>query len=122
MVVIDVVPNEAVLQSASATTGTLTVDGQVVTWNIAVLNPGESATITIVTRVRDDLNLPFIITNRASVTNTEDPMPRQVEATVTGATTLPATGESSLWIAPIVAGLAILALAGMLWWRKRRVG
>jgi uncharacterized repeat protein (TIGR01451 family) len=122
VVVVDVVPNEAVLQSATATGGTITTEGQVITWSIAVLNPGESFTITIVTRVRDDLNLPFIITNRASVTNAEDPIPRQVEASVSGATTLPATGESGLelLIAPVLGVIAALAFAGMLWWRKRR--
>jgi uncharacterized repeat protein (TIGR01451 family) len=122
--VVDVVPNEAVLQSATATGGTIVVEGQVVTWTIPVLNPGESFTITIVTRVRDDLSLPFIITNRASVTNAEDPIPRQVEATVSGATTLPATGETGLelWIAPVLGVIAVLAFAGMVWRRRRRAG
>jgi uncharacterized repeat protein (TIGR01451 family)/LPXTG-motif cell wall-anchored protein len=118
IVVVDDVPAEVEIQNVTSTAGTVTSNGQVVTFTIGALNPGESVTIVIETRVRDDVNVPFIITNRASITNAENPTPRQSEATVTSVSSLPETGET-LWVAPLFGLLALIALAGMLWWHRR---
>lgn len=81
--VIDDVPDEMRVIDAESTIGTAVVDGQVVTVTIADLPPGESAVITIRTRIRSTVTLPFVITNVVG----------NAAANVISAARLPDTGE-----------------------------
>jgi hypothetical protein len=67
--------------------------GQTVEWTTPVLEPGETVTITINTRIRQNVAVPFNVTNTAvlSVNNREI---QRTGASVISATTLPMTGES----------------------------
>lgn len=109
----DTMPAEVAIQNVSATAGSASFSGQAVNFSIGTLNPGASVTITINTRVRDDAALPFVITNRACTTSSENPDARCAQATLVSAGQLPATGESpwSPWRMPVFA-LAALLLGG----------
>jgi uncharacterized repeat protein (TIGR01451 family) len=128
VVVVDNLPSEVQVQGTTWSAGNVTTSGQTVTFTTAVLNPGEVVTIVIETRVRDDVDVPFTITNAASVTNAENLTPRQDEATVTSAASLPETGEPPLSagrLLPLLALLAIVGLPPLVWalgWRRRRNG
>ncbi len=89
--VTDTMPAVIQIQSVAATAGTINYVGQVVTWNIASLAPGQVVTITIVGQVRLDAQLPFVVNNTASLTTSSGT--RTAQATLTGVTSLPATGE-----------------------------
>jgi uncharacterized repeat protein (TIGR01451 family) len=117
--VTDSLPNEVVIVSVSSSSGNVVFSGQSVTFTQAVLGPGESVSIDVVTRLRPDLVPPYSLHNLASLTNAENPNPRYAQASVVGASSLPATGESpwSRWRTPLFAlgliasGLAVISLA-----------
>ncbi len=101
--------------------GTVVVNGQFVTYSVGVLNPNETITITIQTRVRPDTSVPFYITNVASLTGGGD-----ASATVLSPVTLPHTGEEPWWRTPmLLIALAVIvglgATAGSLIVRKRLI-
>jgi uncharacterized repeat protein (TIGR01451 family) len=119
VVVTDTMPNEVEILAVSSSSGTVTFSGQTVTFNQAVLGPGQALTIEVLTRVRAGAVPPYSIHNLAALTNAENPNPRYAQATLVGAATLPATGESpwnrwrdSLLVLGLLAsGLALLSLA-----------
>ncbi len=120
--VTDTLPAEVEILSVSASAGSVSHSGQTVSFSIGSLAPGQSVTITVQTRVRDNVAVPFIITNQACMTSTEHPDARCASATLTSVGQLPATGQSpwSPWRVPLAAGAAGLALMAASLWRRRR--
>jgi uncharacterized repeat protein (TIGR01451 family) len=119
--VVDNLPNQVQIISASATGGTVTTSGQTVRWSKPVLNPGESVTITVTTRVRSDVAVPFSITNLATFSIDSRPI-QTVQAVVHSVTNLPRTGESP-WAALRWGMLTVLASIGIFgaWQLQRRM-
>jgi len=93
----------------SAAVGNLTTSGQTVTYNLASLQPGASTAVYITTRIRDDIGIPFTITNVANMTYNEDPgVVHSAQAVVRSVTVLPVTGQMPLrlQILRVVLGLS----------------
>jgi uncharacterized repeat protein (TIGR01451 family) len=111
VVVIDPIPAQVEILSATAPTGTITVTGQDVRFSIATLQPGETITITIETRVRADVTVPFVIVNEACI-QTSTMSARCASASVISVTALPSTGETPFWVT-ILRGLLYVALAAV---------
>jgi len=111
LVVSDTLPGELIYVSHSTSTGSVSVSGQTVTWTIPVVNPGAVLTLTITTRIRSDVAVPFSITNVAS----------GASASVLSVSKLPATGES-FWsfVQPLVIMLGIALVAGFVVIRRRK--
>jgi uncharacterized repeat protein (TIGR01451 family) len=86
----DPVPPQLTILSATADAGNVTVSGQVVYWSIETMNPGQTVTITLVTRVNGNVAVPFIIENTATL---ENGYIGSASARILSAGGLPATGE-----------------------------
>lgn len=86
----DVVPSTLTILSTAASAGNVQVNGQIVSWSIETMNPGQTVTITIVTRVNGNVPVPFIIEN---VANLENGFIGSASARILSAGGLPATGE-----------------------------
>ena len=114
----DTMPDVVQIQSVNATAGTINFNGQVVTFMLASLAPGQTVTITIVTRVRDDAVLPFVVINTATLTSSTGS--DSATATLTGVNELPATGEpldfAVRWGGVIALGIAAF---GLLWLMRK---
>ncbi len=95
--VVDNLPAELEYISHSATIGSVNVSGQNVTWTIPLLNPGQSATLTITTRIRSSVQPPFQIINVADVSE-NGVAGTSATAPLLSARRLPATGETP-WLA-----------------------
>ena len=97
----DPVPGELEIIQASVqgNNGTVTVNGQTVTYTIAVLNPGQSVVVTILTRVRQGITVPFDISNTATLSNG---YVGSASDHIISATSLPATGETPWWRLPLL--------------------
>jgi uncharacterized repeat protein (TIGR01451 family)/LPXTG-motif cell wall-anchored protein len=103
----DVMPPEVEVLSATATSGTVTINGQNVVFSQASLAPGATVTVTAVTRIRANTAVPFIIRNQLGA----------AVATVVSVNVLPSTGEiPPLVIAGVGAGLVGIVF---LWLRRR---
>ncbi|MEZ4670818.1 MAG: SdrD B-like domain-containing protein [Anaerolineae bacterium] len=115
----DPVPDglEVVRARVTGGVGTVTVNGQTVTYEIATLNPGQSVQIIILTRVRQGITVPFSITNTATLTNG---YVGTSSAVLLSVGKLPATGETPWWQTPtlILIGISVLGIGG---WQVRRV-
>lgn len=125
IIVVDDMPPEVQIQTVLASAGNITTNGQTITFTLATLNAGQSVTITIRTRVRDDVPLPFVINNNASLTNAENLNPRSATAMLLSAAGLPETGEAPWWripllIATIIAVGVILAVANLSYRQRNR--
>jgi len=97
VVAIDPIPSAVEILSATAPTGTTTISGQDVIFSINTLQPGETITITIETRVRPEVATPFTIINEVCMNADNMPEQRCDTATVLSVTALPATGETPIW-------------------------
>lgn len=103
--VIDNLPPQAELVSATATAGSISTTGQTVV-------------ITIEGRVRSDAS-GAVITNVASLTSAENPTPHTAQATVLRVTELPRTGETPWWRTPLLAlAIGTLGLCGWMFVRR----
>ena len=120
--VTDSVPPEFEIQSVTPGVGTVSVNGQDITWTIGTLAPLQEVSMTIVTRLRPDQVIdPPIVTNTAFLMTQAS-----ASADVSIVSELPNTGEASLWRIFLMAGagisgLIILLLAGMRYMRRARV-
>ncbi|MEQ8675003.1 MAG: isopeptide-forming domain-containing fimbrial protein [Aggregatilineales bacterium] len=94
LVVTDTMPAELTVISAVPSSGSATVNGQQIETTIPSLGAGESVTITVTTRVRDNAVVPFILRNQACVTSSANSTPYCASATVLSIAQLPATGQS----------------------------
>ncbi len=63
VIVSDPVPAVLQIISASTTQGTFTISGQTVIFDVGVVNPGQTVTLTITARLRDDAPAPTDVTN-----------------------------------------------------------
>jgi uncharacterized repeat protein (TIGR01451 family) len=97
IIAIDPMPTEVEILSATAPSGNVTVSGQQVSFQKDILQPGESVTVTIETRIRASINVPFIITNEACMQAANQPTPRCSSANVLSISVLPQTGQSPQW-------------------------
>jgi uncharacterized repeat protein (TIGR01451 family) len=115
---IDPMPAEVEILSATAPAGTVTVNGQQVLFEIPVLGPGESVTVTIESRVRDTVRTPFVITNEVCMQTGSPAAQGCSSATVLSVTALPQTGETPLWsvilryIIAFVGGVGAISVLG----------
>ncbi len=109
VVVSDALPPELELVSASASQGTVVIEGNGVRAELGALEPGACAEITIVTRVRADVAPGTQIVNVASVGDTYD----DASVTVTGL--LPESGRAlTLGVAAgLLIGGAVTLVAGL---------
>lgn len=113
--VTDNMPPQLEILSASASIGTVTVNGQNITFNIDPLPANTTATITVNTRLRADVEGAVTVTNTALLYNG-----KTADATLVTVRELPATGESPWWHLPLMLTLsAVLGLGGIvgLAWR-----
>ena len=88
--------------------GTVDVSGQNVTYTIAVLNPGELITVTILSRIHLDVAPPYSLTNIATLNTGES-----ASATVYSASSLAHTGEEPWWRTPLVITLVLVGVMGV---------
>jgi uncharacterized repeat protein (TIGR01451 family) len=106
----DPVPAPLEVLGATASAGTVTTSGNTVNWSIDALQPGQSVTITIRSRVPSDAAVPYSITNTAFLNNG-----LQASATTLSVNALPATGETPLWRTVLLMTMMLGAgLAGVL--------
>jgi uncharacterized repeat protein (TIGR01451 family) len=118
--VTDNMPNEVEILSVSASSGNASFSGQTVTFTQGTMAAGETVTINVVTRVRPNVNVPFTISNGATLTSAEVG-PLFASADLVSAGELPGTGESpwSRWRIPIFAlAGGVIVLGG--YWLVRR--
>jgi uncharacterized repeat protein (TIGR01451 family) len=126
VVITDTVPDPFIVIGAETPVGTFTITGQTVTFFLGTLNPGQSVTVVIVTRVRDDIVPPISVTNEAALT-----WDGGTRRTATGTVRvvrqeLPATGQRRA-AGPVglpleawaVGGISALAVLG--WLLRRRM-
>ncbi|MFN8375371.1 MAG: DUF11 domain-containing protein [Anaerolineae bacterium] len=123
VVTVDNMPPEVQIISVTSTMGTTSVSGQTVMLTLPVLNPGQSATITITTRVRANVVTPFTIINTASISNAENQTPRFAQAQLISAAHLPVTGESPWWqpVLLLLVGVSIFVVGTFVLRRVLRV-
>ena len=118
----DSVPDVVQIESVNATAGNISFNGQVVSFNIASLAPGQTITITIVTRVRANASLPFVAINTAQLTSSSGSA--TASATLTGVSELPATGEPlnliTRWGGVIAISIGVVALGVFFFFKRRK--
>jgi uncharacterized repeat protein (TIGR01451 family) len=125
IIITDNMSAELQILSTSSAAANVTVNGQVVTITLAKLDPGRSATITITTRVRPNVKMPFAIINQATYSNAEDLNVRLAQAILTSVTKLPDTGETPWWRIPLLIiilfaiGGIVLIVPTLIWQRLR---
>ncbi len=103
------------LISSSTTHGSVNVSGSLISISIPELKAGEVAVIKLITRVSDNVTVPFIILNEVQMGD------QLAQANLLGVTELPQTGESpwSNWrfmSLSLLVGLVVVAGG----WRLRR--
>lgn len=110
ILITDVLRPELRIDNVTTTRGTISIDGQLVSINIATLAPGESAQISIFTTVLDGVS---VVDNTACVV--ADNQGAQECATALPVSALPSTGETPYWrvflfLGMVGAGMMLLAL------------
>lgn len=117
--VTDTIPAPLVIVSASATAGSVTINGRQVVFEIDQLAPGQTVTITIVTRLPANADSTFVFENSASFNSREYNL--QAAARLVRAGELVSAGETPWWrtgLLLIVFGWGVLAALLVL--RRRR--
>lgn len=104
----DTMPPEVEILSVSASAGSASFNGQVVSFTLATLNPGQSVSVTVNTRVRPGVAVPFTATNQACM-SASNAASSCASATIASVSALPQTGER-----PPVFGAAVLVLVLLL--------
>ena len=113
----------ATVLNATTTQGTSTISGFSVTFNIGTMAPGDTVTMTISARVRDDIHPPIDDRNVAVMHTNEDPG-YTATGVVSLVSSLPSTGyppqsshvvASWVWLVVLSGGALLL---GVLWLRR----
>ncbi|MDW8300500.1 MAG: hypothetical protein RML95_14310, partial [Anaerolineae bacterium] len=127
IVVSDTVPSVLQIIGATTTQGTFTISGQVVIFDVGVVNPGQTVVLTVQARLRDDAPAPSDVTNTGELRHrTGNPKVSSATLRVTRGR-LPATGLPPA--EPINLGEALLLLllgfslvfgGALLWLRRMR--
>jgi len=107
----DPMPAEVEILSATAPAGNVSINGQNVVFTIDALQPGESITVTIASRVRDSVAVPFVIRNEVCMQAANQAAQRCAEASIISINALPRTGETPMWA--IVLRMSMMAVAGL---------
>lgn len=94
LVMTDSMPAQLTVLTAVGSIGSTSINGQQVQYSIPSLAPGQSATLTVTSRVRADAVVPFILENRACVVSDSNATPLCDSANVLSVAELPATGQS----------------------------
>jgi uncharacterized repeat protein (TIGR01451 family) len=94
--VVDTMPDAILIESAQASSGSVSFAGQNVTFTQALLAPGERVTITLVTRV-SSVGVFNEITNRACLTSSLNRTASCAEMTFLRAGSIPGTGETPIY-------------------------
>jgi hypothetical protein len=105
ILITDVLRPELRVDNVTTNRGTLSINGQAVSVNIATLAPNESVQISIFTTVLDGVT---IVDNTACVV--ADNQGAQECATALPVSTLPSTGETPYWRLPLLLGLLGLGM------------
>lgn len=112
----DMMPDALEILSAESTSGTVTIDGQSVTFTQARLNAGERITITLETRVLETEVFDSII-NRACLTSSGNASPSCAQMSFLRAAELPSTGETPrLRMLMLLGGVLLIGGLGMAGW------
>ncbi len=115
----DNVPAEFEVLGATASAGTVAVNGQLISYNVTSLAPGASVTITIQTRIRTGVVAP-LLTNQVCA-GANNLAATCTQATVLGVDTLPSTGETPIWRIFLLWGgvlVSLLVVAGLMLMRQ----
>ena len=120
----DTIDSRMTIIGATSTSGTVTIDGQNVTFFTPALQAQETVDIVILTRVRPDADVPFIIDNVVALDFPYEYL--NANAVVLNIRELPATGETPIWRDAVIVGAvaviasALLGLGALLAFRRRR--
>lgn len=115
VVLTDTIPSAFEVVSASASRGSPSVNDQQVTLNIGTLNPGESLTVTILTRVRAGVG-GGAVSNLAILSGG---LTGQASVTVVIVSALPALGEEPWWRMLLLASIAGAGIWAVNRYRRR---
>lgn len=110
--VLDTMPDVVEVISVSSTSGSVSFDGQIITFGQTTLSPNDHVVITVTGRLRADPTVPHVV-NRACLTSTQNPTPSCASAGFIRALALPNTGESPR-NTRIVAGIIFVGVLGAL--------
>jgi LPXTG-site transpeptidase (sortase) family protein len=113
----DTFSNYLDIVSASSTRGTASINLHVISLSVGTLNPNDSVTLTIVTRVNTTVSSTLTITNYATLyytTSVSTSKSSHVSYTVQPTATLPATGFAPIG-SPILAGRYLTIGLWLLW-------
>lgn len=83
IIVMDILPDSVTYLSSFTNTGTISINGQTITWNIGTLNAGSTVTLTINVRA----NEPGIVSNTATLTSSSGPQEADASTNVIAAPT-----------------------------------
>lgn len=115
---VDTMPPQLEIIRVTTTAGTVSFSGQDVNFSIAVLNPGQSVTVRVLTLLRPGTPIPFVITNQAVLTSG---YVGTAEATLISASRLPNTGYEPFWRTPmLIAGVALALMTVVAVYSLRR--
>ncbi len=126
MLIEDEMPDVIEILDASASAGTIDIDGQRITLSLDELAPGERVLLTIEARVSDDDEIVESISNRACVSSSANPDPNCAIMSFLAVQVLPETGQISLmsvifrWVIVLVFSGLMLSGIVALYWRLRR--
>lgn len=113
----DSMPSEVQITSVVATSGTTSTNGQVVSFSQGTVNPGQSVTITINTRVRNNAVTPFVLRNQVCFTADSIASRCATAPNVLSVGSLPSTGLSpwSQYRLPLIMLTGVISLlAGLI--------
>jgi uncharacterized repeat protein (TIGR01451 family) len=104
-------PSNITIIEITTTGGTVIVNGQVITFTIGQILPGQTITIILDTLINTNTPLPFVITNTVVL---GAPYSGRFSGRVVSATLLPNTGDIPLWVWVTGIGAAlVLMYAGL---------
>jgi hypothetical protein len=104
-------PSDLEIVSVTASSGTATAAGQLVTMQLSELATGQSIVITITVRGRGNVTTPFITTEACAGAEN---LARLCASTILSrVTTLPDTGETPAWRLPVIIGIGMFVLVGL---------
>jgi len=108
----DTLPDTLVVQSTSASAGTVNRSGQHLTWAVGALTPGATASLVIHTLVAPRLDGDITNTVLVSAANTAG-----VEASTTAQfiQSLPLTGDTPLWASLLSNSMTVFAVTLTIW-------
>lgn len=99
---------EVLTATVDTSGGSLAVNGNTVSYNIAVMHPGQTIKVSVLTRIRANTPIPFIINNIVVCNCGTAGSTLSATAKVLSVGSLPATGFEPPWRTPLLVGVGIL--------------